>query len=837
MPTSSNLIDLYPHNKVVFNKVLENLKTHNKVGVVQATGTGKGKLAACFVEFLMYHKSNAKILIVAPLRSILQNYQDNFDLDFQGVKYITYQKLYKLSDLDIISIIKTYDLIILDEFHRCGAEEWGKKVRVLFDYINNASCKIMGLTATPIRFLDNSRDMGVELFEGNIIQGVNLEDAIIDGILPGFVYNACYFGVEKVLKDVSDKLKNDMNKLTDISAKEKLLLKINRLSLLYTNRYKIENIIKEGTKHLGSTQKWVIFCKDKENLQEIYSYCSNWFIQKPKLYILYSDNSNNENNEVLLEFRKNKVGINVLLCINMLNEGVHIKDLNGVIMLRKTDSPILFLQQLGRSLEVGKTFKPIIFDLIGNYREFKIKNGNNGLSPIDIVRNIEEKTKSMENFVIIHNFTEDFDNVMDEISQYLYNSKVFWSEEEDSIIKEFYPMGGAYACQEKGIDKNESSIRYRAGYLGVKFLKGFDRWSKEEIDILKKYYMIGGTPLCKKKGLINKKDWEIGKAARDLGLNRDFSWTVEEDSILYEYFPDLASKGCIETGFSNKTINAIRERAKILGIKYNNSIWNTEEIEILVTFYPIGGCDLCIEKGLTSKTRDQIKNRAVKMKLSVIGKGYFTEYEDSIILKYYPIGGAVLCKKEGLEYRSKSSISGRANKLGLKVIDRSEHISIPWSKEEDDILMKYYQKGGVALCREKGLSLDRSSGSIRQRVIRLGLNEKQKTAPTPWTEEEKNIIFLYFPLGGAVLCQKNGLEHRNKHSIEEKARIWGVKRNEPIKVKWTLEEDEIIRKYYYLGVKECQNRGLSHRTDKAIIGRAKRLNANHKSEVNNDKFS
>ena len=139
MPTSSNLIDLYPHNKVVFNKVLENLKTHNKVGVVQATGTGKGKLAACFVEFLMYHKSNAKILIVAPLRSILQNYQDNFDLDFQGVKYITYQKLYKLSDLDIIGIIKTYDLIILDEFHRCGAEEWGKKVRVLFDYINNSS--------------------------------------------------------------------------------------------------------------------------------------------------------------------------------------------------------------------------------------------------------------------------------------------------------------------------------------------------------------------------------------------------------------------------------------------------------------------------------------------------------------------------------------------------------------------------------------------------------------------------------------------------------------------------------------------------------------------------
>lgn len=832
----TNLIDLYPHNKVVFNKVLENLKTHNKVGVVQATGTGKGKLAACFVEFLIYHKPNAKILIVAPLRSVLQNYRDNFNINFNSVDFITYQKLNKLSEGILEVFAKKYDLIILDEFHRCGAEEWGKKIKVFFSHLDvcNSSLKIVGLTATPIRYLDNARDMGLELFDDNIIEGVNLEDAIIDGILPGFVYNACYFGVEGILKDTENKLKNDGYKLNDISIKEKLLVKINRLSLSYSNRYRIENIIKEGTKHLGLNQKWVIFCKDKENLQEIYSYCSNWFIEKPKLYVLYSDNNSSKNDETLLEFRKSQIGINVLLCINMLNEGVHIKDLNGVIMLRKTDSPILFLQQLGRSLEVGKTFKPIIFDLIGNYRELKIKNENNSLSPIGIVRNIEEKTKSMENSVIIHNFTEDFDNVMQEISQYLYNSKLFWSEEEDSIIKEFYPMGGAYVCQEKGINKNESSIRHRANYLGVKYLKGFDRWSEEEINILRKYYTLGGVPLCKKNGIINKKDWEIGKAARDLGLNRDFSWTTEDDIILYKYFPDLGSKGCIENGLSNKTINAIRERAKILGIKYNNTIWNNEEIEILKKFYPIGGCDLCIENGLISKRIDQIKSKATHLKLSVKGQGYFTEYEDSVILKYYPIGGAVLCQKEGLEYRSKSSISGRANKLGLKVIDRTEHISIPWTKEEDDILIKYYQKGGVALCRKKGLSLERSSGSIGQRVRRLGLNEKQKTTPIPWTEEEKSIIFIYYPIGGAILCQKNGLGHRNKHSIEEKARIWGVKRDEPVKSKWTFEEDEIIRKYYYLGVKACQDKGLSHRTDKAIMGRAKRLNCNHKSEGHND---
>ena len=89
----TNLIDLYPHNKVVFNKVLENLKTHNKVGVVQATGTGKGKLAACLIEFLIYHKSNAKILIVAPLRSILENYNLEKNLCNQVFKRLIFKLL------------------------------------------------------------------------------------------------------------------------------------------------------------------------------------------------------------------------------------------------------------------------------------------------------------------------------------------------------------------------------------------------------------------------------------------------------------------------------------------------------------------------------------------------------------------------------------------------------------------------------------------------------------------------------------------------------------------------------------------------------------------------
>lgn len=63
------------------------------------------------------------------------------------------------------------DYIILDEFHRCGAAEWGKSVRKLLEAYPKA--KRLGLSATNIRYLDNQRNMAEELFEGNINNKIN----------------------------------------------------------------------------------------------------------------------------------------------------------------------------------------------------------------------------------------------------------------------------------------------------------------------------------------------------------------------------------------------------------------------------------------------------------------------------------------------------------------------------------------------------------------------------------------------------------------------------------------------------------------------------------------
>lgn len=67
--------------------------------------------------------------------------------------------------------------IILDEFHRAGAECWGESTVALLKLCPEA--KLLGLTATNIRYLDNNRDMAEELFDGRVASDMTLGEAIV----------------------------------------------------------------------------------------------------------------------------------------------------------------------------------------------------------------------------------------------------------------------------------------------------------------------------------------------------------------------------------------------------------------------------------------------------------------------------------------------------------------------------------------------------------------------------------------------------------------------------------------------------------------------------------
>lgn len=86
------------------------------------------------------------------------------------------------------------DFIVLDEFHRTGAEQWQIGVQNLLNFY--ADVPLLGLSATNIRYLDNQRDMADKLFDGNVASEMTLGEAIVRGILnpPKYVLSVFFYG-------------------------------------------------------------------------------------------------------------------------------------------------------------------------------------------------------------------------------------------------------------------------------------------------------------------------------------------------------------------------------------------------------------------------------------------------------------------------------------------------------------------------------------------------------------------------------------------------------------------------------------------------------------------
>lgn len=90
--------------------------------------------------------------------------QDSDGWQPENITLFTYAKLMLMTDSELADIKPDY--IVLDEFHRCGAEMWGDGVDRLLSLYPDTP--ILGLSATAIRYLDNQRNMADELFDGNI---------------------------------------------------------------------------------------------------------------------------------------------------------------------------------------------------------------------------------------------------------------------------------------------------------------------------------------------------------------------------------------------------------------------------------------------------------------------------------------------------------------------------------------------------------------------------------------------------------------------------------------------------------------------------------------------
>ena len=350
---------LLPHNKTAYQKVMRALETSDRTCVVHPTGTGKSYLIAAVSE------SYNKVLILGPNVFVLNQVHDvlkwrDSDKVTDTVEYMTYSLL-MMKD----AMPTGYDLICLDEFHRAGAPEWGDAVDRLLEA--NATAKVLGTTATPIRFLDDNRDMADELFHGNIASYMTLKDAWDRNILamPRFVTGL--FEFDRVADDVVERISK--SRRIDDTEKKCRLTRLNNLRLEWERSQGMPQIIR---KHIDPTaRRIIVFCGNVEKLKDMEQTIRGWFqkagVKVADVYMMHAYMPYKELSQAMTDFETDTDdGVKLMLSVNMLNEGVHISRVNAVILLRTTSSRIIYLQQIGRCLTAANTDKPVILDMVNN---------------------------------------------------------------------------------------------------------------------------------------------------------------------------------------------------------------------------------------------------------------------------------------------------------------------------------------------------------------------------------------------------------------------------------------------------------------------------------------
>lgn len=356
-------IELLAHNKRAYDDSKEFYKHSERVAVVHATGTGKSYIIIKFLSDYI----NKKCLVLAPSKYILNQIKSKFTWAFQNTKLMTYAKLAKITEIETLK----FDFIVLDEFHRCGAKEWGKGVQELLS--NNKDALILGTTATPVRYLDGNKDMANELFDGNVSSTLSLSDAITKNILPMPTYVTALFTIDSELNKLKDKIT-----CSDDSEKDSLLLQVSEYKKHWEKSKGIPRIINRYIKK--ENNKFIVFCENKKHLSNMEWLVKKWFTEaKPHIrvreYRVVSGDKQSDNELINFRSANNKNEIHLLFSIDMLNEGLHMDDISGVILLRSTTSPRVFYQQIGRAIQAGSIQKkPLIFDFVNNFNIIGVNN-------------------------------------------------------------------------------------------------------------------------------------------------------------------------------------------------------------------------------------------------------------------------------------------------------------------------------------------------------------------------------------------------------------------------------------------------------------------------------
>ncbi|WP_397538139.1 DUF3427 domain-containing protein [Rummeliibacillus pycnus] len=322
--------------------------------IISATGTGKTFLSAFDVRnfqpqkmLFIVHREQILKKAMADYRKILGGHEDDFGILSGNSKDINARYLF--ATIQTISSERylqqfekdEFDYILIDEVHRAGA----KSYQTIFNYFEPEF--LLGMTATPER-TDNFNIF--ELFDYNVAYEIRLQAALEEDMLCPFHY----FGVTDYEKDGI--IIDEVTELQNLVSHERV-------------RHIIEKINYYG--YSGEKVRGLMFCSSKEEAYQLSAALNTCGL---KTCALTGEHSQTEREEAIAKL--NSGVLEYILTVDIFNEGIDIPFLNQIVMLRQTQSSIIFIQQLGRGLRKhdSKDYVTII-DFIGNYK-------NNYLIPI-----------------------------------------------------------------------------------------------------------------------------------------------------------------------------------------------------------------------------------------------------------------------------------------------------------------------------------------------------------------------------------------------------------------------------------------------------------------------
>ncbi len=352
-------IELYEHNRIAYESAISMLAETGKAAVIHPTGTGKS-----FIGFKLCEDNPDKtVLWLSPSEYIFKTQLENLKAaggdEPKNIRFLTYAKLMNMSEDEIAEIRPA--LCVYDEYHRAGASQWQLGVQRFLKLFPDVP--ILGLTATAIRYLDNQRDMSEELFDGNVASEMTLGEAIVRGILNPPKYVLSVFAYQKDLEKYECRVRTAKNKATRDAA-EKYLEALRRAL------DKADGLDVIFDKHMTDrTGKYIVFCANKEHMDEMMEKTGEWFHkvdEHPHVYSVYADDPGASKSFADFKADEDNTHLRLLYCIDALNEGIHVENVSGVILLRPTVSPIIYKQQIGRALSASKSKEPVIFDIVNN---------------------------------------------------------------------------------------------------------------------------------------------------------------------------------------------------------------------------------------------------------------------------------------------------------------------------------------------------------------------------------------------------------------------------------------------------------------------------------------